>query len=139
MQLALFCLSRTILVLLGQSGTWCVSSAHQHLPFVVIDDCSSATYLTEFCVMTDDITFSEMSAYGSVSWAAHRLGMSKSQFLRKRNLLEDEGFPRKDAVTGGFHKGDVDAWIDRRRRIADAKVVAFPEAKQRTEVKLDAL
>ena len=44
MQLALFCLSRTILVLLGQSGTWCVSSAHQHLPFVVIDDCSSATY-----------------------------------------------------------------------------------------------
>lgn len=89
--------------------------------------------------MTEDITFSKMSAYGSVSWAAQRLGMSKSQFLRKSKLLESEGFPRKDAVTGGFHKNDVDAWIDRRRRISDAKVVAFPEARQRTEVKLDAL
>jgi len=89
--------------------------------------------------MAEDITFNDISAYGSLSWAAQRLGMSKSQFIRKRDALEREGFPTKDPITDRYHKGDVDAWIDRRRRIEDANIVAFPEARNRTEVKLDAL
>jgi len=89
--------------------------------------------------MVDDITFNERSAYGSISWAAQRLGMTKSQFLRKRETLEHEGFPSRDPLTNLYHKADVDAWIDRRRRIQDVDIAAFAEARNSTEVNLDAL
>lgn len=89
--------------------------------------------------MPDDITFNPLSAYGSVSWAAQRLGMSKSQFLQKRDELESEGFPKRDPITKTYHKGDVDTWINRRRRIQDTKLGPFPEVENRAEVNLDAL
>ena len=89
--------------------------------------------------MTKDITLNKESAYGSVSWVAQRLGFSKGKFLGKRQALEREGFPKKDTATGFYHKGDVDAWIEGRRRIPDANVVKFSEPRNRTEVKLDAL
>ncbi|MEQ8898041.1 MAG: hypothetical protein RID23_13205 [Roseovarius sp.] len=89
--------------------------------------------------MSDDITFKKNSAYGSVSWVAERLGLSKSRFIKKKKTFEAEGFPTPDHLTGVYHKADVDAWIDNRRRIPDANVVMFPGPKERTEVKLDAL
>lgn len=89
--------------------------------------------------MVDDITLNEKSAYGSISWAGQRLGMTKSQFLRKREILESEGFPSRDPLTNLYHKADVDAWIDRRRRIQDVDLAAISEARNSTEVNLDAL
>ena len=89
--------------------------------------------------MGKDFTFSDNSAYGSILWAAQRLGMSKDQFFRKRETLESEGFPTRDPLTNGYHKADVDAWIEHRRRIPDANLAAISESKHRTEVNLDAV
>lgn len=90
-------------------------------------------------IMSKDLTMSEESSFGSVSWVAQRLGLSKDQFLRKRDTLEGEGFPKKDPLTKNYHKADVDAWIDHRRRIPDAKTVAVSNLTSRTEVNLDAV
>ncbi|WP_428515122.1 hypothetical protein [Roseovarius sp.] len=89
--------------------------------------------------MSKDLTFDDCSAFGSISWAAKRLGMSKDQFLRKRDNLESEGFPKRDPLTNYYHKADVDAWIDHRRRIPDALTDAISGIKPRTEVDLDAI
>ena len=89
--------------------------------------------------MSKDLTMSDECSFGSVSWVSQRLGMSKDQFLRKRDMLEGEGFPKRDSLTNLYHKADVDAWIDHRRRIPDAKTVAVSNLTSRTEVNLDAV
>jgi len=89
--------------------------------------------------MNKDSTFSTDSAFGSITWAARRLGMSKDMFVKKRDTLEGEGFPQPDQLTGQYLKADVDAWIDHRRRIPDAPTVAGTLSRTRSEVNLDAV
>lgn len=68
--------------------------------------------------MSRDHSLSPLARFGSNAWAAQRLGMSKDLFLSKRAELEAEGFPRRDAVVGLYHKASVDRWIERRATIA---------------------
>ncbi|WP_296762244.1 hypothetical protein [Sediminimonas sp.] len=89
--------------------------------------------------MRSDLTFNDGSAYGSVSWAAQRLGMTKDQFSRKREALKAEGFPEKDHVTDLYHKSDVDAWIAQRRRIPDASAPSIYQERTREEINLNAV
>lgn len=89
--------------------------------------------------MTKDSTFSTESAFGSISWAAHRLGMSKDRFMKKRDTLEGEGFPKLDALTNFYLKADVDAWIDHRRRVPDAPAIVGIVGRTKSEVNLDAV
>lgn len=89
--------------------------------------------------MRKDSTFNETSAFGSTSWAAQRLGISKDQFIRKREKLESEGFPTRDELTNLYLKADVDAWISLRRRIPDMAQNQLIEKSSRTEVNLNAI
>lgn len=47
------------------------------------------------------------------------LGRSRSWLLRHRPTLEREGFPRVDSLVRGTCWRDLNAWIARRRRVAD--------------------
>ena len=69
--------------------------------------------------MAKDYTISEISLFGSVSWAALRCGLSRETFRKKRPQMETDGFPRPDKITGTYLKADVDAWIERRRQVPD--------------------
>ena len=69
--------------------------------------------------MKHDPTLSPDSAYGSTRWTAQRLGLSQNNFTRKRAMLEAEGLPKPDPLLGRYIKADVDAWIEKRRRVAD--------------------
>lgn len=73
--------------------------------------------------MTDQ-TFEAWSAYGSERWCATYLGKSLPWFRANRAILEREGFPKVDALIGLTCKRDVDAWIEKRRKVADAVPVA---------------
>jgi predicted DNA-binding transcriptional regulator AlpA len=53
---------------------------------------------------------------------AAKLGRSKNWFCDNRARLEREGFPRKDGLIGLTCVADIDAWIARRRQVADAVV-----------------
>lgn len=73
--------------------------------------------------MKDDATFSPTSFYGSSLWVSVALGKGRSWFYQNRRNLEDhEGFPQPDAATGLYIKADVEAWINKRRQIADGVV-----------------
>jgi predicted DNA-binding transcriptional regulator AlpA len=74
-----------------------------------------------------DPSMSDAALYGSTLWVATTLGMSKDSFFRRRADLEAHGFPRRDPLTNLWLKADVDAWIAKRRRIADDEA-AKPEA-----------
>lgn len=89
--------------------------------------------------MRQDNTLFDESAFGSISWAATRLGMSKDIFLKKRDMLEAEGFPEPDPLTTFYLKADVDAWISHRRRIPDAPTIVGPVSRIRSEVNFDAV
>lgn len=67
-----------------------------------------------------DISLNANAMYGSITWAALRIGRSKDWFFRAREKLEAEGFPCRDPLTNMYLKQDVDAWIEKRRRIAQA-------------------
>lgn len=71
-----------------------------------------------------DISMNANALYGSLSWAALRIGRSKDWFLKAREKLEAEGFPKRDPLTNMYLKPDVDAWIEKRRRIAQAATLA---------------
>lgn len=71
-----------------------------------------------------DISMNADAMYGSLSWAALRMGHSKDWFFRAREKLEAEGFPQRDPLTNMYLKQDVDAWIEKRRRIAQAVTLA---------------
>jgi hypothetical protein len=70
--------------------------------------------------MKHDLTFSDNSAYGSTAWCAQRLGKSVAWLRTHRSRLEREGFPRVDSIVGLVQKADVDAFLARRRKVADA-------------------
>ncbi|WP_234464103.1 hypothetical protein [Paracoccus caeni] len=66
-----------------------------------------------------DRTFDAVAAYGSEHWVAARFGRSHDWLKRERPRLEAEGFPPRDRLTGYTLKADVDAWLAKRRRVAD--------------------
>ncbi|SIT11265.1 hypothetical protein SAMN05421772_11954 [Paracoccus saliphilus] len=68
---------------------------------------------------TNDKTFDPVAAYGSEHWIAARFGRSHDWLKRERKRLESEGFPPRDPLTGFTLKADVDAWLAKRRRVAD--------------------
>lgn len=51
---------------------------------------------------------------------AKMLGRSKNWLRDNRPKLEREGFPRKDGLIGLTCVADIEAWIARRRQVADA-------------------
>lgn len=75
--------------------------------------------------MTDQ-TFSEHSLFGSKKWVALSLGQSVDAFGKALPALEAEGFPPMDPVIKRWIKADVEAWVNRRRRIKDNAIVATP-------------
>lgn len=71
-------------------------------------------------IQAHDRTFSDVAAYGSDSWIAARFGRSLEWFRKSRTKLEADGFPKPDPLIGFTLKADVDAWLAKRRRVADA-------------------
>lgn len=69
--------------------------------------------------ITKDPTYDKHSAFASMSWLASRLGRSKDWFSRNKDQLHHAGLPEPDPVVGLYSKADVDAWITRRRKVAD--------------------
>lgn len=70
--------------------------------------------------VTEDRTFHDISLYGSVEWCALTMGLTKDSFYRKRGEWEKRiGFPKPDPINRLYIKADVEAWIARRRKLAD--------------------
>lgn len=85
-----------------------------------------------------DMTFSRHSKFGSKLWTATTLGRSVDWFFRHRGDLESKSFPKEDAITGQYLKADVEAWINRRRKLSDAVNIG-PVESPKLEVNLDGL
>lgn len=51
---------------------------------------------------------------------AQKLGRSRDWLRKNRPVLEREGFPAIDSLIGLTCVDDVNAWIARRRKVADA-------------------
>ena len=79
-----------------------------------------------------DPSLSEHSLFGSISWAAMTLGMTKDNFIKKRDTLEREGFPSRDPLTNLYLKDDLYAWVSKRRTIAD-RIEVIPEREKSTK------
>lgn len=89
--------------------------------------------------MAKDPSMSELARMGSVKWAASCLGMSRDNFYRKRETLENDGFPKPDRITNLYIKADIDAWINRRRQLSDDIVLSVGVKSSLEEVNFGAL
>ncbi|OIQ39735.1 MAG: hypothetical protein BM560_14600 [Roseobacter sp. MedPE-SWde] len=86
-----------------------------------------------------DPTMEKISLNGSVRWAAARIGWTLSKFRQKRDILENDGFPKVDRITNLYVKADVDAWINRRRQLSDNVVLSVGVENTIEEVNFGAL
>lgn len=68
-------------------------------------------------------------AYAPDKDLAAMLGRSLGWFKTNRPQLEREGFPKVDRLIGLTLVPDVEAWIARRRVVADAVAVAHHQPK----------
>lgn len=59
------------------------------------------------------------AAYITDREIASTLGRKVLWFRSHRKALEQEGFPRRDKLIGLTLRADVDAWLARRRVVAD--------------------
>jgi hypothetical protein len=66
-------------------------------------------------------------AYGNTDWCADRLGISRDKFMRLRQRLEAEGFPKRDRVLNQWLRADVETWLLLRRRVT----TAAPQAREK--------
>lgn len=73
-----------------------------------------------------DRTMEDVSAYGSDKWCAAKLGQSLDWLKKNRPVLEREGFPAKDSLFAMTLKADVEAFLAKRRRVADPDPAAQP-------------
>jgi len=87
----------------------------------------------------NDPTMDKISLNGSVRWAAARIGWTLNKFRQKRDILENDGFPKVDRITNLYVKADVDAWINRRRQLSDNTVLSVGVEKTLEEVNFGAL
>lgn len=62
-------------------------------------------------------------AYLPDTLVAYHLGRKVAWLRTHRPKLEADGFPRKDKLIGMTLRADLDAWIAKRRRIADPEQV----------------
>ncbi len=69
-------------------------------------------------------------AYLHDALVAVRLGLKEQRFKKLRPDLEREGFPKKDRLIGQTLAADVEAWLARRRTIADP--VPVPDGAHHT-------
>lgn len=58
-------------------------------------------------------------AYLPDTLVAFHLGRKVTWLRSNREKLEADGFPRKDKLVGMTLRADLEAWIAKRRRIAD--------------------
>jgi hypothetical protein len=86
-----------------------------------------------------DPTMEKISLNGSLRWAAARMGWSPSKFKQKREILENDGFPKVDRITNLYVKADVDAWINRRRQLSDDIAISVGTTNPEKEVNFNAL
>ncbi|MEP4037234.1 hypothetical protein [Pseudophaeobacter sp.] len=86
-----------------------------------------------------DPTMENISLNGSVRWAAARIGWTLNKFRQKRDILENDGFPKVDRITNLYVKADVDAWINRRRQLSDNAVLRGSALEPLKEVNFSAL
>lgn len=77
------------------------------------------------------------AAYVSDSDLARMLGRSVPWFKKNRPTLEMDGFPKKDGLIGHTLLWDVEAWIAKRRVVADA--VEVEHHQQPSGINYDAL
>lgn len=59
------------------------------------------------------------TAYVPARWVALRLGLHPDSFRRARPKLEAAGLPTPDPLFGRYLVDDVEAWIRKRRRVAE--------------------
>lgn len=85
--------------------------------------------------MKIDPTFSADAAYGSLKWCASRLGRSVDWLREARGRLEREGFPEVDPLVGLTLKADVDAFLAKRRRVADPDPAAHHSRETKSGVR----
>lgn len=62
-------------------------------------------------------------AFVPEAWCADRLGLSISAYRNRLPTLEADGYPQKDRLIGLRQAADVNAWIEKRRRLHDAVTV----------------
>lgn len=62
-------------------------------------------------------------AYLSETDVAKVLGKSRDWLRKNRPVLEREGFPAVDGLIGLTCVDDINAWIARRRKVADVGIV----------------
>lgn len=86
---------------------------------------------------TEDRTFEPVSRFGSLSWVAATLGLSKDQLRKRLPQMTTDGFPQPDPIVDLYIKADVQAWIDRRRQCV--KTVNVIESKPISGANLDAV
>ncbi len=86
-----------------------------------------------------DRTFDPVSAYGSDRWVAATLGSSIDWLKKNRPVLEAEGLPKTDRLIGLTLKADVEAFLAKRRRVADHVPAAAGNEPRSTGARLDAL
>ena len=79
------------------------------------------------------------SAYLNEAQVAAKLGRSSVWLRAARPKLEKEGFPRVDVLIGLTCLWDVEAWIARRRQVADAVIVREHHTDDSKGVKYDRL
>lgn len=88
----------------------------------------------------EDPTFSAHCAFGSSRWVATLLGHSQDWFRSNLDRLTVAGFPAADPITRLYLKADVQAWLDRRRKIPDAGHIAPAPGREKAKgVNYDAL
>ena len=79
-----------------------------------------------------DITFDEISVYGSEKWCAAVLGKTIHWFRKHRTKLEADGFPKVDLLIGHTLKADVYEFVEGRRKIRKAiEIQGHPTGQKR--------
>lgn len=74
-------------------------------------------------------------AYLSEADVAKVLGRSRDWLRKNRADLEREGFPRIDGLIGLTCVADINAWIARRRKVADAVPAHTTGLHHETEIR----
>lgn len=78
-------------------------------------------------------------AYVADHEIAYMLGRKTAWLRKHRAALMAEGFPPKDRIIGLTIKADVEAWIARRRVLADRVEAAITTAATTTKLNLENL
>jgi|OM-RGC.v1.032528248 hypothetical protein len=86
----------------------------------------------------NDHSHPDHALYAGRRWVAETLGMSVSTFDHKRKSLEEQGFPKRDALIGMYLKADVLAWASRRRQVANT-IEASPPNEEGPQINEDEL